>query len=825
MLSAMGADVHRGAVAWLARRKLVDASAAEDASQEPRAQTSLEACAAIAAQRGAVGALRDDPDAKPEGDGRVETSPRSEGAVEIEGFNLHATPNVLSVKHWERLLGGALYAATPRLDWASLLRRSFQVDVLECARCGGRLRVLGEVTDPAMVRLVLESLGMPTEAPLVARAPCCEVQPPVANRSFATEEIRVAGGGSVVADGSRHTCSPSAKENRSMKPRSIKLPVLVSLAVLSAAVGCSTSPPESVQSTASADTGSSQGGFLTFGGQYGYGKCFDVEGDNIGEAANLDSANCNGTQAQSFIIDGTQIHPAQNRGYCLDLQNANYTPGVWVQLWPCNGLPNQQWLLQNGTIVSQGAQQAGKSLCLDVLNNNASSGAVIGMNTCNGSVEQLFFPFGYTVELQSTEITGGLHECMDVWQDKTTLAGQAVDDYTCDVNSDRNDAQEFTFTARGQITNHGLCLGWVPGGYNPLQMQACTGQVQQYWQYAPGPSGTLNIQNAGGFFKCLDVPGNNSAPGTVMDMTVCNNSTEQEWTPVITGTPCGAPGEYCCVNPAQSQCNSGATCEKNTCVPCGSLGKMACQPGNSCQSGLSPNGSGVCVPPAPPPPPAELTFPVSGSTSNFWTTFTFNTTVTVYPNGNVTWAPEMSNSSAVAGYCYTLYISFPGYSNLLVLNGIVGVGDTTFPPGPGPSAAASAWVKANYLGLQGAKLGWQINIESYSGGSPLQTCQNWWNGGDSGSTQGSAASVCNGGGTYQGYPVCCYDGSTGEYSSLRPLACTAQGAVDEAAVQNAGSYCQSGDCPSCIADPCDGNNPCCSGYVCSNGTCIVDTGL
>ncbi len=39
-------------------------------------------------------------------------------------------------------------------------------------RAGGqiRLRVLGEVTDPAMVRLVLESLGMPTEAPLVARA-------------------------------------------------------------------------------------------------------------------------------------------------------------------------------------------------------------------------------------------------------------------------------------------------------------------------------------------------------------------------------------------------------------------------------------------------------------------------------------------------------------------------------------------------------------------------------------------------------------------------------------------------------------------------------
>jgi hypothetical protein len=41
---------------------------------------------------------------------------------------------------------------------------------IEVAHCGGRLRVLGEVTEPTIVRLVLESLGMPTEAPRPARA-------------------------------------------------------------------------------------------------------------------------------------------------------------------------------------------------------------------------------------------------------------------------------------------------------------------------------------------------------------------------------------------------------------------------------------------------------------------------------------------------------------------------------------------------------------------------------------------------------------------------------------------------------------------------------
>jgi hypothetical protein len=74
------------------------------------------------------------------------------------------------VKHWTRLLGGILYAASPRVDWPTLLRRSFEVDVLSCPSCGGRLRVLGEITEPRMVGLVLDSLGMPSEAPRAARA-------------------------------------------------------------------------------------------------------------------------------------------------------------------------------------------------------------------------------------------------------------------------------------------------------------------------------------------------------------------------------------------------------------------------------------------------------------------------------------------------------------------------------------------------------------------------------------------------------------------------------------------------------------------------------
>jgi hypothetical protein len=79
-------------------------------------------------------------------------------------------PNILSVRHWDRLLGGALYAATTRVDWASLLRRSLDVDVLQCPKCQGRLRVLAVITEREPVRHILAHLGLPTDPPPLARA-------------------------------------------------------------------------------------------------------------------------------------------------------------------------------------------------------------------------------------------------------------------------------------------------------------------------------------------------------------------------------------------------------------------------------------------------------------------------------------------------------------------------------------------------------------------------------------------------------------------------------------------------------------------------------
>ena len=79
-------------------------------------------------------------------------------------------PSILAVAHWDRLMGGLLYAVSTRLPWAQLLRRTFALDVQQCPKCAGRLRLIQNITQPAVAQAILERLGMPTEAPTAARA-------------------------------------------------------------------------------------------------------------------------------------------------------------------------------------------------------------------------------------------------------------------------------------------------------------------------------------------------------------------------------------------------------------------------------------------------------------------------------------------------------------------------------------------------------------------------------------------------------------------------------------------------------------------------------
>ncbi len=54
--------------------------------------------------------------------------------------------------------------------WAVLMERVFEVDVLSCSRCGGRMRILAAIDSPDAIRKILTCLGLPTRAPPIAPA-------------------------------------------------------------------------------------------------------------------------------------------------------------------------------------------------------------------------------------------------------------------------------------------------------------------------------------------------------------------------------------------------------------------------------------------------------------------------------------------------------------------------------------------------------------------------------------------------------------------------------------------------------------------------------
>jgi len=84
------------------------------------------------------------------------------------GEATQVAPNILSVAHWSRSLGGELYAPLSRVDWATLLRRTFDVDVKSFAACGGRMTVRAVVTDAAAIARLLGALRFSRGSPVAA---------------------------------------------------------------------------------------------------------------------------------------------------------------------------------------------------------------------------------------------------------------------------------------------------------------------------------------------------------------------------------------------------------------------------------------------------------------------------------------------------------------------------------------------------------------------------------------------------------------------------------------------------------------------------------
>jgi hypothetical protein len=130
------------------------------------------------------GARQPRPDSNPESastppcvdsDPACATSSETPGAASIEMLasmrerELLATPSAIPLAHANSPPKPDA-ARARRLAWAELMKRVFAIDVLECPRCRGPMRILATIHPPETTSAILACLGLPVRAPPLAPA-------------------------------------------------------------------------------------------------------------------------------------------------------------------------------------------------------------------------------------------------------------------------------------------------------------------------------------------------------------------------------------------------------------------------------------------------------------------------------------------------------------------------------------------------------------------------------------------------------------------------------------------------------------------------------
>ena len=87
-------------------------------------------------------------------------------------------------------------------------------------------------------------------------------------------------------------------------------------------------------------------------------------------------------------------------GLCLDDRNNSTSNGAVVQVWSCNGLPNQKWqVMSDGTIRHNG-------LCLDARGNGTTNGTKVQLWACTGNGNQKWDTDSYRIHYDNPAATG-----------------------------------------------------------------------------------------------------------------------------------------------------------------------------------------------------------------------------------------------------------------------------------------------------------------------------------------------------------------------------------------------------------------------------------
>ena len=241
------------------------------------------------------------------------------------------------------------------------------------------------------------------------------------------------------------------------------------------------------------------------------GLCLDVHAPDIANnGGRVQVWACNGQPQQQWSVkDGAVVDAA---GLCLDVHSPDIANnGGRVQVWECNGQPQQQWRIENGVLVNAAG------LCLDVhAPDIANNGGRVQVWACNGQPQQ-------TWSLSAAPVIDGAGLCLDVHAPDIANNGGRVQVWTCNGQPQ----QQWHFEGGAILDDADLCLE-VPasdiGTAGALvQVGDCNGQPQQRWQVDDG-----RFVNAAGL--CLEVEADDMASnGGRARLGPCDGQIEQRW--------------------------------------------------------------------------------------------------------------------------------------------------------------------------------------------------------------------------------------------------------------------------------------------------------
>ncbi len=268
--------------------------------------------------------------------------------------------------------------------------------------------------------------------------------------------------------------------------------------------------------------------------------CADDANDATSNGNKIQIWECLGDASQNWTVEANGT--IRVNGDCLDVTGGVNANGTKIQLYQClAGDQNQQWMIQpqdNGSLTP-GVELVNHATgrCLDNYDtsstgNGTDNGTQLDIWACNGNPNQQWtLPYpqpGVSDRLISNYPAGAgaaAPMCADDYNGSSTN-GNKIDTWECNNNAG---SQDWMIAANGTLKINGSCADVRDLGTADktlVQLWSCTGATNQQWRFLP--DGAIMGLESG---KCLDET-STTTDGTQLFIYDCNQDAAQTWTPV-----------------------------------------------------------------------------------------------------------------------------------------------------------------------------------------------------------------------------------------------------------------------------------------------------